>query len=450
MVFNTFIKCQVCGRITRVRLQVGWQEEHPIEVACGKCGTSLSGSVKIRQDRPGLNFYFDNADDVQDEDADYIVECSGEFPTVKQADAAELEGLVLTPFIRYMNCMKTDSSYEEFGQAVSKLNSTAKKWKNYKRILTLAKNKSEYLTQEIQKEFSGHYFQCRDELEILRAVHMIEVHGFYSALRKDILDDLSFSAGILKMDSAQIKSFIDFLNSHEGFHLEELQELTYKVYDEFIKVYQRLIPALAIQYCKDGSFDLEHEGSTTSSFDSVKQFYLDVYEALGNLMIIPVALNNIKYRSDINAMNPIEKNVNSLEDYIKLTKASRYHFCLDSEVYTGFLKIQVNAKLRNAIGHNDVEYNSVDQLITYIPNPKDRTKKRIEYLLEFENETMRMFQGILGISEYLYRLRELELMYDGKIPLMVQERANWPKKIGRNEQCPCGSGKKYKFCHGRA
>lgn len=50
-------------------------------------------------------------------------------------------------------------------------------------------------------------------------------------------------------------------------------------------VYQRLIPALALQYCKDNSFDFEHEGSTTSSFDSVKQFYLDVYEALGNLMI---------------------------------------------------------------------------------------------------------------------------------------------------------------------
>lgn len=49
----------------------------------------------------------------------------------------------------------------------------------------------------------------------------------------------------------------------------------------------------------------------------------------------------------------------------------------------------------------------------------------------------------------LYRLRELELMHDGKIPIMVQERANWPKKIGRNELCPCGSGKKYKRCHGR-
>ena len=450
MVFNTFIKCQVCGCITRVRLQVGWQEEHPIEVACGKCGISLSGSVKIRQDRPGLSFSFDNADDVQDEDADYIVECSGEFPTAKQAEAADLEGLVITPFIRYINCMKTDESYEEFVQAVSKLNETAKKWKSYKRILNLAKNKSEYLTQEIQKEFSGYYFQCRDESEILRAVHMIEVHGLYSALRKDILDDISFSAGILKMDSAQTNSLVDFLNSHDGFHLEELQELIYKVYDEFMMVYQRLIPALAIQYCKDNSFDFEREGSTTSSFDSVKQFYLDAYEALGNLMIIPVALNNIKYRSDINSMNPIENNVNSLENYIKLTKASRYHLCLDSEVYTGFLKILVNAKLRNAIGHNDVEYNSVDQLITYIPNPKDRTKKRTEYLLEFENEAMRLFQGILGISEYLYRLRELALIYDGKIPFMVQERENWRKKIGRNEPCPCGSGKKYKFCHGKS
>ena len=97
--FNTFIKCQVCGSITRIRLQVGWQEEHPIVVACGKCGTSLSGNVEIGQDKPGLKFSFDNADEVLDEAADYMVECSGEFSTVKQGSAEELEGLVITPFI---------------------------------------------------------------------------------------------------------------------------------------------------------------------------------------------------------------------------------------------------------------------------------------------------------------------------------------------------------------
>ena len=34
MVFNTCIKCQVCSSVTRIRLQVGWQEEQPIVVAC--------------------------------------------------------------------------------------------------------------------------------------------------------------------------------------------------------------------------------------------------------------------------------------------------------------------------------------------------------------------------------------------------------------------------------
>ena len=64
MVYNTFIKCQVCGSITRVRLQVGWREEHPIVVACGKCGTSLSGIVQIGQDHPELKFSFDNAKEI--------------------------------------------------------------------------------------------------------------------------------------------------------------------------------------------------------------------------------------------------------------------------------------------------------------------------------------------------------------------------------------------------
>ena len=62
MVYNCFIRCHVCGSITRVRLQVGWQEEHPIVVACRKCGISLNGKVKIGQDMPGLEFSFENAE----------------------------------------------------------------------------------------------------------------------------------------------------------------------------------------------------------------------------------------------------------------------------------------------------------------------------------------------------------------------------------------------------
>ena len=34
-----------------------------------------------------------------------------------------------------------------------------------------------------------------------------------------------------------------------------------------------------------------------------------------------------------------------------------------------------------------------------------------------------MFQAILGVSEYLYRLREFELMHDGKFPIMVSGKS---------------------------
>lgn len=73
MVHNCYIKCQVCGCITRVRLQVGWQESHPIVVTCGECMTSLFGRVKIGQDTPGLEYHFDNADVCNEEDKENIL-----------------------------------------------------------------------------------------------------------------------------------------------------------------------------------------------------------------------------------------------------------------------------------------------------------------------------------------------------------------------------------------
>ena len=36
---------------------------------------------------------------------------------------------------------------------------------------------------------------------------------------------------------------------------------------------------------------------------------------------------------------------------------------------------------------------------------------------------------------------------DRKDQQEIQE-SNTEKKVGRNEKCPCGSGKKFKHCHG--
>jgi preprotein translocase subunit SecA len=34
-------------------------------------------------------------------------------------------------------------------------------------------------------------------------------------------------------------------------------------------------------------------------------------------------------------------------------------------------------------------------------------------------------------------------------PKKVETFKRTEKKVGRNDPCPCGSGKKYKHCHGR-
>ena len=90
---------------------------------------------------------------------------------------------------------------------------------------------------------------------------------------------------------------------------------------------------------------------------------------------------------------------------------------------------------------------TVTQEIVYLPDPADRSREETAFLLEFENEAVHLFQAITVICEYLYRLREFELIKNGHNPFppMVQPY----KKVGRNEPCPCGSGLKYKKCHGR-
>ena len=223
--------------------------------------------------------------------------------------------------------------------------------------------------------------------------------------------------------------FIDFLNSHEGYSLKELRSSVYKIYDEFVSAYPYLVPAISLQYCDESSIDFECEGTTTSSFDSVKQFSLDAYETLGNLLIIPIGLNNIFLRKDYSKCAEKDCQSITLDDFIKKTKAVRFHYCDKGEKYTGALDVIINQKLRNAIGHNDVSYDCLTQEITYVPDPKNRLKKEKTYLLEFENEAVHLFQAITVISEYLYRIGEIDMIKNGHVALPLEQDLTPFKKI---------------------
>jgi uncharacterized protein YecA (UPF0149 family) len=42
------------------------------------------------------------------------------------------------------------------------------------------------------------------------------------------------------------------------------------------------------------------------------------------------------------------------------------------------------------------------------------------------------------------------MYFSGSGPSQSQTVKNRDAKVGRNDPCPCGSGKKYKKCHGTA
>ena len=104
----------------------------------------------------------------------------------------------------------------------------------------MAQNGNRIPSSRDKKSIPENIMPCRNEFEIMRAIHMVEVHGFLSPLRGDLLEDLSFSCDILKLNNIELTKLIDYLNNRDGYGLVDLQALIYKVLDDFIKVTNRL------------------------------------------------------------------------------------------------------------------------------------------------------------------------------------------------------------------
>ena len=88
------------------------------------------------------------------------------------------------------------------------------------------------------------------------------------------------------------------------------------------------------------------------------------------------------------------------------------------------------------------------------PNPLDELEEDSEVNLNYDPELLYK-NMVKAKATWLYELPEWE-------PLLTEERRKElyreqkssttvvkGEKIGRNDPCPCGSGKKYKKCHGR-
>ena len=93
-----------------------------------------------------------------------------------------------------------------------------------------------------------------------------------------------------------------------------------------------------------------------------------------------------------------------------------------------------------------------DSLIT--PNPIETMEEDTRVSLAFDKE--KLYKNMVDAkADWLYELPMWDEIFhpDTKKALYLEQKKSGTvivgKKVGRNEPCPCGSGKKYKHCCGR-
>ncbi|MDD6101900.1 MAG: SEC-C metal-binding domain-containing protein [Clostridiales bacterium] len=121
-------------------------------------------------------------------------------------------------------------------------------------------------------------------------------------------------------------------------------------------------------------------------------------------------------------------------------------------VVTGTVKElaeKYNMKLQTFVGFLD---GINDSLKT--PNPIEEMTEDTVVSLDYDMETL--YKNMVECeAEWLYELPQWDALLTKerrKALYLEQKKSNTiikPKKVGRNDPCPCGSGRKYKQCCGR-
>ena len=93
-----------------------------------------------------------------------------------------------------------------------------------------------------------------------------------------------------------------------------------------------------------------------------------------------------------------------------------------------------------------------ESLVT--PNPIEEMDEDTKVSLAFDKE--KLYKNMVDAkAEWLYELPMWDEIFDKetKRRLYLEQKKSGTvvvgKKVGRNDPCPCGSGKKYKYCCGR-
>ena len=155
---------------------------------------------------------------------------------------------------------------------------------------------------------------------------------------------------------------------------------------------------------------------------------------------------------------------NQQEDKNKLQRFWQHYFLLEKGVYEKLLE-NPDEEVKGTVKELAEKYGlSVMEMTGFLDgineslkekNPIETMEEDTEVSLAFDKE--KLYKNMVDAkADWLYGLPQWEKIFDEetrKRLYLEQKRSGTVrtgKKVGRNDPCPCGSGKKYKFCCGKA
>lgn len=459
MQVNYYEKCNICGTVCNLKYQMGFSKKHPIRYKC-TCGVSIRGEY-----RESDGIAFENATTVgRDASPDFVVHSSGEFLTVPPYAVNDSADLIRpTSFILAVQMMDYDRFRAEFSHIVS--------YRDERHSIVSAindlylANNIVTLKRTIRDKFDPDefFFPLNNDADVLRAVWMINQFQFLDYDGKGTtrkVTDLFSKAGI--QHTEEVNRFVSFLLKANK--INEWKKRISKICNQVYSKIDLLIPVIGMDYYREGKDRLlSGEFSiTTTSFEDIKQLYVDLFELICDLLIVVIGFDNIIVKNDFNKIKTVEGlNVSSLEAVLGMRKKANILKLVESNApLEGLLYPCLNPDIRNSIGHFSYDSEEVadgkGQLIRFY-EVSDRTKYTDVPLVRICYDIWQMYKSLGVFNELIYHLEIQGLMLKGIAPSFCVDKSvrdkmlpfKGKRKIYPNEQCPCESGLKYKKCCGK-
>ncbi len=405
MTHNIFVKCDVCGSILDLKWQVGFLPKSNFIVSCGKCKSTIKGTLYTNNVDISLNYDIVNAKEIKaDFMCDFIVPISGELITEKMRKGTEQ--FKPTPFMNLVSLIGPNNFAIYQKRFLTGINIIENQKNMYDRLNELYFNKNfNYLKQELKQKLNIK-MKKEDLKEIIEQKYKNDIRFLISFTnikkylnhREKIFKNINKIKGANKIEYEKL---LKFLSSD----IDKFEKKLNETLNIFLNHYNSFIPILLLEYVDKNKIEevINEYAITTVNFEEVRSLYLRIYENIIQVVEVIVGLNNIMYRGDYKELdNTIIPNKNTIDQYKELSKGNKIKYTLTNEIFNSILP-QFDKDIRNAIGHEDIEYDIFEQKMTY----KDGESYLIEYVYniwECYEPCLLLYEIILGTKLDILKL----------------------------------------------